>query len=115
MIYKVQKLEDVTFAVQYDGSAESLARIIYMVSDNCGYGISVTAKGNKSCPECDQKGSSITIRIAGDGRYGIYVAQLLALHIGEYLLANQKGEFTIIGSDEFDSAYSIIHSYSMED
>lgn len=115
MIYKVQKLEDVTFAVQYDGSASSLARIIYMVSDNCGYGISVTAKGRKSCPEFDQKGSSITIRIAGEGRYGMNVAQLLTLHIGEYLLANQKGEFTIIGSDEFDSAYSIIHSYSMED
>ena len=115
MIYKVQKLEDVTFAVQYDGSAESLARIIYMVSDNCGYGISVTAEGKKSRPECDQKGSSITIRIAGDGRYGMNVFQLLTLHIGEYLLANQKGEFTIIGSDEFDSAYSIIHSYSMED
>ena len=115
MIYKVQKLEDVTFAVQYDGSASSLARIIYMFSYNCGYGISVTAKGNKSCPECDQKGSSITIRIAGEGRYGMGVAKLLALHIGEYLLANQKGEFTIIGSDEFDSAYSIIHSYSMED
>lgn len=43
------------------------------------------------------------------------VAQLLTLHIGEYLLANQKGEFTIIGSDEFDTAYEIIRSYSMED
>lgn len=115
MIYKVQKLEDVTFAVQYDGSAESLARIIYMVYDNCGYEISVTVRGNKSCPEFDQKGSSITIRIAGEGRYGMSVAQVLTLHIDEYLLANQKGEFTIIGSDEFDTAYSIIHSYSMED
>lgn len=115
MIYEVQKPEDMTFAAQYTGSARSIARIIYMVSDKCGYGISVTAKGKKSHPECNQEGSSITIRIAGEGRYGMDVAQVLTLHIGEYLLANQKGEFTIIGSDEFDTAYEIICSYSMED
>lgn len=110
MIYKVQKPEDVTFAAQYSGSARSIARIIYMVSDKCGYGISVTAEGKKSHPKCEQKGSSLTIRIAGKGWYGIDVAQLLTLHIDEYLLANQKGEFTIIGSDEFNTAYNIIDS-----
>ena len=111
MIYKVQKLEDVTFAVQYDGSAESLARIIYMVSDNCGYGISVTAKGKKSHPECNQEGSSITIRIAGEGRYGMDVAQILTLHIGEYLIAKPSGKFEIAGPAEFQAKYIIIDQF----
>lgn len=110
MIYEVQKPEDLTFAVMYNGEATDIASIIYMVSAQCGYGISVTADGKKSRPECEQKGGSLTIRIAGKGWYGIDVAQLLTLHRDEYLLANQKGEFTIIGSDEFNTAYNIIDS-----
>lgn len=108
MIYEVQKPEDVTFATQYDGSASSIARIIYMVSAKCGYGISVTAGGKKSRTECEQKEGSLTIRIAGEGWYGIDVAQLLTLHRDEYLIASPKGVFTIAGPNEFKAAYDII-------
>lgn len=110
MIYEVQKPEDATFATQYDGSASSIARIIYIVSAKCGYGISVTVGGKKSRAECDQKEGSLTIRIAGEGWYGIDVAQLLTLHRDEYLLASPKGEFTIAGPSEFNAAYDIIDS-----
>lgn len=108
MIYEVQKPEDVTFAAQYYGSARSIARIIYMVSDKCGYGISVTVGGKKSRAECEQKEGSLTIRIAGEGWYGIDVAQILTLYRDEYLLASPKGEFTIAGPNEFNAAYDII-------
>lgn len=114
MIYEVQKPEDATFATLYDGSTSSIARIIYIVSDKCGYGISVTVGGKKSRPECEQKVGSLTIRIAGEGWYGIDVAQLLTLHRDEYLLASKKGEFIVIGSDEFDTAYNIIERRIIE-
>lgn len=109
MIYEVQKPEDATFATQYDGSTSSIARIIYMVSAKCGYGISVTVRGR----EPQQKhtlNNSITIRIAGDGQYGNSVVECLTLHKDEYLLASQKGEFTIAGPNEFNAAYDIIDS-----
>lgn len=112
MIYEVQKPEDATFATQYKGSASSIASIIYMVSAQCGYGISVTVRGR----EPQQKytlNNSITIHIAGDGKYGNSVVECLTLHKDEYLLASQKGKFTIVRPNEFNAAYDIIDS--MED
>ena len=112
MIYEVQKPEDATFATQYGGSASSIARIIYIVSAKCGYGISVTVGGKKSRTECEHKVGSLTIRIAGEGWYGIDVAQFLTLHKDEYLLASPKGKFTIAGPNEFNAAYDIIFQES---
>jgi hypothetical protein len=109
MIYEVQKPEDATFAVMYNGEATSIASIIYMVSAQCRYEISVTVRGR----EPQQKyplNNSITIRIAGDGQYGNSVFECLTLHKDEYLLASQKGKFTIVGPNEFNAAYNIIDS-----
>ena len=110
MIYKVQKLEDVTFAVRYDGEVTDIASIIYMVSAQCGYGISVTVRGR----EPKQKhtlNESITIHIAGDGRYGNCVAECLTLHKDEYLISKPSGKFEIAGPAEFQAKYIVIDQY----
>lgn len=107
MIYKVQKPEDVTFAVMYHGGATDIASIIYMVSVQCGYGISVTVRGR----EPKQKhtlNNSITIHIAGDGQYGNSVAECLTLHKDEYLIAKPNGKFKIAGPAEFQAEYIVI-------
>ena len=110
MIYEVQKPEEVTFAVRYDGEAPDIANIIYMVSVQCGYGISVTVRGR----EPQQKytlNNSITIHISGDGQYGNCVAECLTLHKDEYLISKPSGKFEIAGPAEFQAKYIVIDQY----
>lgn len=110
MIYEVHKPEEVTFAAQYNGEATDIASIIYMVSVQCGYGISVTVRGR----EPQQKytlNNSITIHIAGDGQYGNCVAECLTLHKDEYLIAKPSGKFEIAGPAEFQAKYIIIDQF----
>ena len=111
MIYEVQKPEDATFATQYDGSVSSIARIIYIVSAKCGYGISVTV-GRRKPQQKTGLSNIITIRIAGDGWHGNDVTECLTLHKGDYLIAKPRGEFEIAKPDEFKATYYVLNEYN---
>lgn len=111
MIYVVEKPEDMTFAVKYDGEVQNITNIIYIVSARCGYGIAITVGGRKPQQKTGLS-NIITIRIAGDGLHGNDVTECLTLHKGDYLIAKPRGEFEIAKPDEFKATYYVLNEYN---